>query len=368
MLSKEFVEKCVNRIDLLERRVVLDLDGFRISLKSNSEQLLNRLASYFSHCSSTGPSDIEVVCIQRDIVNTGLKFTDWKRERGKTGRKDVYHDLEDGRLIHKVRTGMLFLQSRDLKIAVGPCRENDNQVINFINAQYMNYLQQHDALICHAAAVEVSNNVIAFAGFSGGGKSTLMLHMLGRDAVSFVTNDRLFLTHDNATVRATGIPKLPRVNPGTLVNDPLLRNILSEDSIELLLSMPKEDLWNLEEKYDVDIDDVYGVGKISYSNELKIFVILNWHFNNETPCVIRKVDINSRLDLLPAVMKSPGPFYQNAEGGFLMQPELAMQEKYKDSLKDVTVFEITGKVDFHYAADFFMEEIQGQQQRDNHNA
>jgi len=60
-------------------------------------------------------------------------FKDWTREFGKSGRKDSYVDIEDARLIHKVRTGMVFLQSSDQKIAAGPCLQNDNQVINFIN-------------------------------------------------------------------------------------------------------------------------------------------------------------------------------------------------------------------------------------------
>ena len=33
------------------------------------------------------------------VLDTGLDFTDWSREPGKTGRKDAYHDLPGARLV-----------------------------------------------------------------------------------------------------------------------------------------------------------------------------------------------------------------------------------------------------------------------------
>ncbi len=356
MLSREFAGRFTDNVIMMKERLILDLEGFSIGLSSNSLPLLERLASYFSFvvAETDHQADCEIICVESAVIETGLDFIDWKREPGKQSRKEMFFDLEDGRLIQKVRTGMLFLQSQAVLLAIGPCRCNDNQVINFINNQYMNFLQQQGALICHASAAELNNAAIAFAGFSGGGKSTLMLHMLANEGVSFVSNDRLFLSRDSGHVKATGIPKLPRVNPGTLVHDTLLRNILSENSIELLLNMPKSELWNLEQKYDVDIDDIYGIGKISNSNQLKIFVILNWHFNNTDDCVISKVNVRQKPDLLRAVMKSSGPFYQDAKGKFLHEPLLHNHAAYLDYLDDIDVYEINGRVDFQMAADYFM--------------
>ena len=118
--------------------VKLNLDGYRISLKSNSEQLLSHLERYFSHVVAVDskPADIEIVCIESDITSSGFDFVDWKREPGKTGRKDAYFDLEDARLVLKVRTEMLFLQHEKHRIAIGPCNEYDNQVINFFRVYY----------------------------------------------------------------------------------------------------------------------------------------------------------------------------------------------------------------------------------------
>ena len=67
----------------------------------------------------------------------------------------------------------------------------------------MNELQNHGWLINHAAAlvyrdsVCASENAIAFAGFSGGGKSTSMLHVLNSGHCRFLSNDRLFVKSED---------------------------------------------------------------------------------------------------------------------------------------------------------------------------
>jgi len=341
---------------LAAKTVHLALGGYVIALKSNSEKLLQHLQQYFSHVVTDGsPADIEVICIDSEVTDSGFDFIDWKREPGKTGRKDAYHDLEDARLVLKVRTGMLFLQHEKHRIAVGPCNEYDNQVINFINAQYMNWLQQNHALICHASGLVVNDKCMGIAGFSGGGKSTLMLHMMDDDSVHYLTNDRLFLSRKDNTVEATGIPKLPRINPGTIVNNPRLKPILDEQRCEELLAMPKEQLWHLEEKYDVDVEQVYGKGKIVTRQCMDSFLILNWSFKSDAPCSVNRVNISQRPELLKAVMKSPGPFYQFSDGRFFQDDMELPEADYLDYLQDLTIFEATGKVDFEYASDFCLQ-------------
>jgi HprK-related kinase B len=345
-------ERLLQEHELLQTAVTLNLNGYRIALRSNSRQLLQHLQQYFSHVVVSGSADIEVICIDADKAITHFEFIDWKREPGKTGRKDAYCDLDDGRIVLKVRTGMQFLQHEKYRIALGPCNEYDNQVINFINAQYMNWLQQNGALICHASGLVVNGRCMGIAGFSGGGKSTLMLHMLDDDEVHYLTNDRLFLSRKDHGVLATGIPKLPRINPGTIVNNPRLKPILDDQRCQELLAMPQEELWHLEEKYDVDVEQVYGKGKITSQQRMDAFVILNWSFKADRACSIDRVDISQRPELLKAVMKSPGPFYQFADGRFFHDDMELPEQEYLDYLQDLTVFEVTGKVDFEYASDF----------------
>ena len=198
--------------ELCEQTLQLGLGGCVIDIRSNSEALIDGLSRHFSHVSCCGKAaDMEVTAIEREEPELSVEFRDWKREPGKTGRKDSYYDLAEARLVRKVRTGMVFLQSKNQRIAAGPCIRYDNQVINFINAQYMNWLQQRGWLICHAAGLVQNGHTLGMAGFSGGGKSTLMLHLLENEHYHYLTNDRLFIRREEGRVDAAGIPKLPRV-------------------------------------------------------------------------------------------------------------------------------------------------------------
>jgi len=276
----------------------------------------------------------------------GLDFVDWKREPDKTGRKDAYVDLEDARLVQKVRTGMVFLQSRDARIAAGPCRRYDNQVINFVNAQYMNWLQNRGWLICHASGLVKDSGCLAIAGFSGGGKSTLMLRLMDDPAVSYLTNDRLFVHRADTGTQAVGIPKLPRINPGTIVHNPALHGLLSDAQRAEFLAMPREELWHLEDKYDVHVDRVYGAGRITEQAPLRAFLVLNWQRDSDTPLRVEQVDLARRRELLAAIMKSPGPFYQFTDGSFFTDTMALNEEAYLAALDGVAVYEASGRVDF----------------------
>ncbi|MEA3413108.1 MAG: HprK-related kinase B [Pseudomonadota bacterium] len=320
-----------------------------LRLRSNSAALIDDLRRYFAHVvapSGDKEPELDLVAIESSPPDPGVEFIDWKREPGKTGRKDAYHDLEDGRLVWKVRTGMVFLQSETHRIAAGPCLKYDNQVINFINAQYMNWLQHRDWLICHASGLVVRGSTLGIAGFSGGGKSTLMLRLLDHDQVSYLTNDRLFIRPNANGVDAIGIPKLPRVNPGTIVHNPKLHGLISREERDTLLALPRGELWDLEDKYDVDVAQVYGPGQITPQAPLSAFLVLNWHRDLNEPPRLERVDPNTRRDLLGAIMKSPGPFYQYPDGSFRRDTTPLDEQAYLRMLGNVPVYEILGGVDF----------------------
>ncbi|MBT8117241.1 MAG: HprK-related kinase B [Gammaproteobacteria bacterium] len=332
--------------------------GCTLRLRSNSAELIALLADYFSHVAvaATVP-EIDIIAIERDAPETGLAFVDWKREPGKTGRKDSYADLPGGRVVRKVRTGMVFLQSEPHRIAAGPCIQYANQVINYINSQYMNWLQHRGWLICHAAGLVYQDRGLGIAGFSGGGKSTLMLHMLADDAVSYLTNDRLFIRAGPDGVEARGIPKLPRVNPGTIVHNPKLHGLIPARQREALLNMPSQQLWELEDKYDVYVDRVYGDGRIVQEAALAAVLILNWQRDADAELTVRAVDLAQRPDLLAALMKSPGPFYSYPDGRFQRDTDDFDEPAYLDTLGQVVVYEACGRIDFTGMARRCIEEI-----------
>lgn len=336
---------------LLEDHLDLYLGGFTMRIRSNHKPVLDKLAVYFSHVSpGDSEPDIEVIAIEREVISdSGLEFTDWAREPGKTGRKDAYFDIPNARVVHKVRTGMLFLQSATVRIAAGPCLQYDNQLINFINSQYMDWLQHNGWLICHASGLEVNGHAIGMAGLSGGGKSTLMLNLMEDNSVNYITNDRLFIRTNDSAVTARGIPKLPRINPGTIVHNARLHGLLSQQRRDELLQLPTQELWHLEEKYDVHIEQIYGAQRVTTEAELEAFVILNWQHDTTRITTVTAVDINQRRELLAALMKSPGPFYQHTDGCFHSDTAEFDEQSYLDTLHGVTIYEVTGKVDFDIA-------------------
>lgn len=356
-----YYQELTDGAEVLPERLYLKIGSCGILLRSNSAPLLNSLKHYFGYLVEVPSSDvdIEVVAIQRSPVNLPLEYADWKREQGKQGRKDSYYDFDGGRIVRKVRTGMVFLQSETHKVAAGDCLANDNQVINFVNAQYMTWLQRQDSLICHAAAVECNGKALAIAAFSGGGKSTTMLRLMDNDQYNFLTNDRLFIQSNPrlSTVSAFGVPKLPRINPGTIITNPKLESIIPEQRRNALHALPDDELWNLEEKYDVFIDDCYGTNRIQHFGQLSAFVILNWTRGVSQPMSVSKVDLNERRDLLAAIMKSPGPFYQLANGTFFQFDTPLNEEKYIRTFANLDVYEVSGSVDFDALVDCCQREL-----------
>lgn len=355
---KTIVDTLYDDAQLCDQELYLALGECTLCLRSNSNELISQLRRYFSHV--IGPAvepDIEVIAIERDAPQLGIEFIDWKREPGKTGRKDSYFDFPGARLVRKVRTGMVFLQSETQRIAAGPCQRYDNQVINFINAQYMNWLQNRGWLICHAAGLVYKERTLGIAGFSGGGKSTLMLHMLENPEITYLTNDRLFIKSSESITQASGIPKLPRVNPGTIVHNPRLHPLIPAEQRESLLALPKNELWNLEEKYDVLIDEIYGQNRIASEAPLAAFLVLNWKRDSEQPLKLQPVNLVERRDLLGAIMKSPGPFYQYPDGRFFQDDTLLDEQAYLHTLKAVPIFEASGGIDFDALAQLCLKEM-----------
>lgn len=336
--------------------------GLCIHIRSNSTEFIEQLAVYFSHVAVEAcDAAVTIEAYDTEVMTLDLDWTDWPREPGKTGRKDAIYELVDGRLLRKVRTGMLFLQSTEAVIAAGPCRALDNQVINFINSQYMNWLQRQGWLICHAAALDLNGHGVGIAGLSGGGKSTLMLALMDKPGVAYVTNDRLFIKRDNGTVRAAGIPKMPRINPGTIVHNPALHGLIGADRRSELLALPKDELWHLEEKHDAMIATLYGAERVLQESRLDTFLVLNWSRDTSEATRLDEVDLAARQDLLPAIMKSPGPFYQLADGSLYQASMHADPQVYLDALQGVQILEASGRVDTELLKDKLYTWITGRQ-------
>lgn len=334
---------------------------FAIDVACNCQQILSELAAYFRRwvdAAPTKPAARTIRVVNSEAVLPPLSFTDWQRDPGKTGSaKDSFFDYPEHntRVIRKVRTGMVFLQSDTVLIANGPCLDNSNQVINFVNHQLLNVHLHRGSLLCHAAALSIQGRGIGVAGFSGGGKSTTMLHLLDFPDSQFISNDRAFIYPDAEGVSIAGIPKMPRINPGTIVHNPKLQSIIDEERRQTLLAMPVEVLWDLEEKYDADVEQIWGANAVTDSAPLDSFFILNWQRDAREKLAVQQVDPAERRDLLPAVMKSFGCFYQHADGHFDVSPHMSSEEEYIRVFHQTRFYEVAGRVDFDALKSWFQQ-------------
>jgi len=327
--------------------VCLTVGGFVVEIRCTSETLLAELLRYFQHViSAPGTPDMTVHVLGETKLPFTVDYADWAREPGKSGRKDAICDLENGRMVLKLRTGVQFLQAPGWAIAFGPTEAYPNQVINFVNTQILNHFQRQGWVACHAAAVRTANKGLAISGLSGGGKSTTMLRLMEIAGTQYVTNDRLLVRNAGSHADALGIPKLPRINPGTIVTNARLAGLIDEEREEELRNLEPDELWHLEEKYDLFIDDIYGPGRISHDSQLTDFWVLNWSRHSSAPTDVKRVELTSRPDLLSAILKSPGPFFQAANGAFWTDRTEMDTGTYLNALAGVQVWEITGQIDF----------------------
>lgn len=335
----------------------LDFDGYIVLVRSNSQELVRDLGDYFRdfravpgsvphvtiHALETPPADLDFL----DELDFSLKQPD----PGKSKIKEEFVDFPDGRAVRKRLTGMVFLFGANTHLAAGPCLANDNQVVNFINNRFIAWTLDQGSLLFHAAGVARNSRGLAMAGFSGMGKSTLALHVMDLDA-DFVSNDRLMVRRVRGELIMHGVAKMPRVNPGTVLNNPRLASVMSEEDRERFADLPQDELWSLEHKYDAFIDECFGPGKFSISARMEHLVLLNWRRDGEEDLSIRQVDLAARPDLMPAFMKEAGLFY--GQPGAPARVEFP-PEDYLALLGDCPVWELTGRVDFQRAAVFCKE-------------
>ncbi|SBS33651.1 hypothetical protein MSP8887_03744 [Marinomonas spartinae] len=340
-----------------QHQLTLIFGVLTVRVHANNPAILVELDDYYKSYrdGKLGSQAIDLYVVDHEEVVESVNWQEVPREVGKRGRKEGYLDhlceqgVFEGRWIKKFKTGMLMLQRLENPVVVGPCQANLAQVINFINNQFLNLHLRNGFLLGHAAAFSVDGNITAIAAGSGGGKSTLMLRCLEKTSRQFVTNDRILMRQSDEGVEAVGVAKLPRVNPGTLLNSERLKPILTAHRQEELLTMTKQDLWQLEEKYDVQIEDKYGPNRVELNGKLRNLVMLDWSLESTQPTQLVRVDLTKSPDTIEGLRKRPGPFYQDESGAFADLHACDSVETYCDTLNGVQVFRLTGAIDFDKA-------------------
>jgi HprK-related kinase B len=330
-----------------DRVLFLQLGDCVIKVQSNSAELIMRLSAYYKGFIGGRSADISVMAFETDEPVFGHEFIKKEPEPGKTRIKEEYFELKDGRIVRKLLTGMHFVFGKGINLAVGRCVENYNQVVNFINNRYIEKMLKNECMLLHSAGVVLKGRGLAVAGFAGKGKSTLALTLVGR-GMKFLSNDRLMVKKTEHGVSMYGIPKLPRINPGTVLASPFLKKVIPENERLEFEKIPADKLWELEHKYDVDIEDIFGPDRFVLTSEMNALVIINWDRNSSAPFALNEVNLEERTDLVHAYMKSPGLFFEMSEN--ITPPDFS-ERAYINALRNVRIYEITGSVNFEEAAD-----------------
>lgn len=349
--SLEALAESVTRGRGLVASLDLKFDGCAIRVRSNSRELIDILTSYFDgFVMRTDAPDMEITAINAEPPVLDIPLFRKAPDPGKTKVKEEFRDIPGGRVVRKRLTGMIFIFGGDVNIAVGPSVEQFNQIVNFINSRFIQWNLRRGGLLMHSAGVAHCGRGMALSGFSGMGKSTLALGMVSLGAL-FVSNDRLVAKKTGNGVFMTGVAKLPRINPGTALNNPDLARILTEADTQRFSAMGTNDLWEIESKYDVFIREIFGKGIFSIAAPMNALAILNWR-RDGGPVEVASVDLEKRRDLLAAFMKSTGLFFENDP--LMPEPDFS-GPAYLDMLSGIPALEISGGVDFKGAAQALMD-------------
>lgn len=320
-------------------------DAWKVTVRTNSEALLTELDDYYKFFRTTDThADQIVFAWQGDVPELASKWQINHPDPGKSRVKEHYIDVGENRIVRKIQTGVHLAYLGAERVCCGPLTDNPNQVVNFVNNQFLDLLLAEQGELFHAAGVCHGSDGLGLAGQSGKGKSTLALRLVAQ-GLDLVSNDRL-VVHPGAPLSMCGIPKYPRINPGTIVNQEALLPLATEEDLARYRAMPIDDLWELEEKYDAFIEPCFPGSTFRLGASMSMFVLIDWDRHAAGPFELNEVRPADVGNLIDTVMKSPGILLPRAG----RRIGRAQRENYAQLLEDTRLFVLSGGVDFDGAA------------------
>lgn len=328
-----------------------DFDGYHIRFATNSEMLNAELADYYRHFlgSDDGPVNAVVQGLQCESPVIEGEWTVKPPEPGKQRVKEHLLAVDGGKIVKKIQTGVHLFFVGERRVCAGPLEDNPNQVVNFINNVYLDHLLAPAGQLFHAAGVCRGDFGIGMAGLSGKGKSTLALRLLQR-GLDLVSNDRLVVRDSAGELAMHGIAKYPRINPGTVINQPELRGMVSPADLARYEAMPADELWELEEKYDAFVEPAFGAS-FQLGATMNMFVALDWDRSLDVPTRLERRNPAECPELVATIMKLPGVMLPGASARI---PAMDVNA-YIELLQHCDFYALTGGVDFDAAADQVLE-------------
>ncbi len=263
----------------------LQFAEFRIDVETNSLRLASKLQSYFADylASDADLADRQLHAIVGTPLYDASRMAVWSRPTS-SGRapKESYYDEGATRFILKNRTGVLIVLSPDRALITGKLEEHANQVVNLIGTLFgLELLERGYAMVHASAVVELrSGKALVFLGNSGSGKSSVALQLIERGGYAYLSNDRVLMLPGDDGVLVVGLPKKPRVNPGTLLASAALSRLVPDGRRREYARLGREELWRLEEKTDVDVGAEFGARSVLSAPLGQIFS-LAWRTGGE---------------------------------------------------------------------------------------
>src|SRR6266446_2419437 len=312
-----------------------------VRVKTNDPEILARLASYFRRYVVSGPPPLAEISLIQGSVPVSGEFVDVVRDGGRRP-KEATQEIAGGRLVLKRVTGVVIGLWPGGAFAVGDIRTHLNQGINLVNNCYARVVLRRGHVLLHASAVTRKERTAVLAGPPGAGKSTSALHLV-EAGFRCLSNDRVLAKPLPEWVEVLGYPKQPRVNPGTLLGHPRLATRLASDDRAALRALLPAELWELERKSDVDLDEIYGPGTFELRGRMEALVLLKWRRDGQG-FLARPISAAAALDDLPLVYKNLGAFdLDRSPGSTVTADERA---RFEALFRRVIVLEVTWGVDF----------------------
>jgi hypothetical protein len=162
------------------------------------------------------PTGAEVECFAHDT---------------ETVRLPLWTALDASRVIFQKDVETLFSASPD-KTSFRILTPSGNRVartalMRVVRELAMTHADRTGALIVHAAALRVGGRGVIIAGPKRAGKTTLLMHLLGRGAGAFVSNDRVVVSVDGPSPRMRGMPTIVRLRSESVERFPRFRERLA---------------------------------------------------------------------------------------------------------------------------------------------
>jgi HprK-related kinase B len=276
-----------------------------IKVEADEPRLLQRLSAYFGSFVQPDAGAAPLATLELYQGETELPEREFQPWDGRG--KDSFADLGAGhRLVFKNRTGVLIEIDGKRWRMRGNLTRNISQVINAAGALYGLSLADRGCTMVHSSYVARDGRGLAVVAQSGMGKSSVAVRLL-EHGFDFVSNDRLLL-EPRADGGATGhgLPKLPRVNPGTLLSGDRTRALLDPAARKRYEALSREELWAVEDKYDLDVKGMLG-RRWLLSAPLSCALVLDWRHGGGA-ITLQRLSPGQAVETFRSTLKTFGVF------------------------------------------------------------